>query len=54
MSIAEGGLRELGRGWSPTLFGYSAQGLGKFGFYEVFKNVYSNMLGEVCNAKPED
>ena len=47
VSIAEGGLKELARGWSPTLIGYSAQGLGKFGFYELFKNIYSGMLGEV-------
>jgi len=25
-------------------------GLGKFGFYEVFKSVYSDLLGEVCYA----
>lgn len=24
-------------GWLPTLLGYSAQGLCKFGFYEIFK-----------------
>jgi solute carrier family 25 phosphate transporter 3 len=24
-------------GWLPTLIGYSAQGLFKFGFYEIFK-----------------
>jgi len=33
-------------GWLPTLFGYSAQGFGKFGFYEIFKDVYKGMLGE--------
>ncbi|XP_075589966.1 phosphate carrier protein, mitochondrial-like [Dermatophagoides farinae] len=41
----EGGLRGLVRGWAPTAFGYSFQGLGKFGFYELFKNVYSKALG---------
>jgi len=46
ITIAEDGARGLAKGWAPTLIGYSAQGLGKFGFYEVFKNVYSNMLGE--------
>jgi solute carrier family 25 phosphate transporter 3 len=46
VTFAEGGTRGLVRGWSPTLVGYSLQGLGKFGFYEVFKNVYSGMLGE--------
>ena len=32
-------------GWSPTLLGYSLQGLGKFGFYEIFKDVYKNIVG---------
>jgi solute carrier family 25 phosphate transporter 3 len=27
------------------LIGYSAQGFGKFGFYEMFKDVYKWMLG---------
>merc|ERR1712136_558155 len=31
---------------APTLIGYSMQGLCKFGFYEVFKNVYGDMMGE--------
>uniref|UniRef100_A0A183F8P1 Phosphate carrier protein, mitochondrial n=1 Tax=Heligmosomoides polygyrus TaxID=6339 RepID=A0A183F8P1_HELPZ len=35
----------LVKGWAPTAIGYSLQGLGKFGFYEVFKNVYADMLG---------
>ena len=46
VSVAESGVRELAKGWAPTLFGYSAQGLCKFGFYEVFKHVYADMLGE--------
>lgn len=46
VTIAESGVRGLGLGWAPTLFGYSAQGLCKFGFYEVFKNVYASLLGE--------
>lgn len=46
VSMAEEGMRGLGRGWAPTAIGYSMQGLGKFGFYELFKNIYSNMLGE--------
>ncbi|MCB0370644.1 MAG: hypothetical protein KDD45_14770, partial [Bdellovibrionales bacterium] len=33
-------------GWSPTFVGYSLQGLGKFGFYEIFKDVYKNVVGE--------
>lgn len=32
-------------GWAPTLVGYSAQGLGKFGFYEIFKDVYKKIVG---------
>ncbi|CAO4377789.1 unnamed protein product [Caenorhabditis nigoni] len=46
VTMAEDGLRGLGRGWAPTFIGYSAQGLGKYGFYEVFKNLYSSALGE--------
>lgn len=46
VSVAEEGMRGLVRGWAPTAFGYSAQGLGKFGFYELFKILYSNALGE--------
>jgi solute carrier family 25 phosphate transporter 3 len=46
VSIAEGGMKSLTLGWAPTLLGYSMQGVGKFGFYEGFKNMYSGMLGE--------
>lgn len=46
VTVAEDGMRGLARGWAPTFIGYSAQGLGKFGFYEVFKNIYSSALGE--------
>ncbi|EFO28242.2 phosphate carrier protein [Loa loa] len=45
-TIREEGFRALGKGWAPTLVGYSLQGLGKFGFYEMFKIFYSDMLGE--------
>uniref|UniRef100_A0A0K0DJL3 Phosphate carrier protein, mitochondrial n=1 Tax=Angiostrongylus cantonensis TaxID=6313 RepID=A0A0K0DJL3_ANGCA len=44
-TVFEEGGRALVKGWAPTLIGYSLQGLGKFGFYEVFKNVYSEILG---------
>ena len=47
VSVKEGGMMELTKGWAPTLIGYAMQGLCKFGFYEVFKNVYSGMIGEV-------
>lgn len=46
LTIAEEGVRGLAKGWAPTAIGYSMQGLCKFGFYEVFKIIYSNMLGE--------
>ncbi|CAL1276794.1 unnamed protein product [Larinioides sclopetarius] len=46
VTIKEDGMRGLGKGWAPTAIGYSLQGLGKFGFYEVFKKIYSGMLGE--------
>lgn len=46
VTMAEDGLRGLGRGWAPTCIGYSLQGLGKFGLYEVFKTLYGNLLGE--------
>ncbi|CAI4231981.1 unnamed protein product [Auanema sp. JU1783] len=46
VTVAEEGVRALAKGWAPTLVGYSMQGLGKFGFYEVFKNVYADAIGE--------
>ena len=49
LTVQEGGMKELSKGWAPTAIGYSAQGLCKFGFYEVFKIVYGNFLGEVNN-----
>ena len=42
----EGGIRGMTLGWAPTLIGYSLQGIGKFGFYEIFKDVYANVAGE--------
>ncbi|CAG9475316.1 mitochondrial phosphate carrier protein, putative [Plasmodium vivax] len=49
--IKEEKVRSLSLGWSPTLIGYSLQGLCKFGFYEIFKDVYSNYLGEEYSYK---
>lgn len=46
VSVAEEGLRGLAKGWGPTFIGYSIQGVGKFGFYELFKAVYANLIGE--------
>lgn len=46
VTLREEGFRALGKGWAPTFFGYSMQGVGKFGFYEAFKILYSGILGE--------
>jgi len=46
VTVADAGAKGLFLGWAPTLIGYSAQGLCKFGFYEVFKSTYGNMMGE--------
>ncbi|XP_069765850.1 solute carrier family 25 member 3-like isoform X2 [Narcine bancroftii] len=46
VTVKEDGVRGLAKGWAPTFIGYSMQGLCKFGFYEVFKNVYGGILGE--------
>ena len=39
-------MKALARGWAPTLIGYSMQGTCKFGFYEIFKTFYGNLMGE--------
>jgi len=44
--LAEEGARGLVLGFTPTLVGYSMQGLFKFGLYELFKDIYSNLAGE--------
>ena len=46
VTMAEGGARGLVLGWAPTAIGYTMQGICKFGFYEVFKNIYGGMMGE--------
>ncbi|KAF2400766.1 phosphate carrier protein 2 [Trichodelitschia bisporula] len=38
------GVRGIFLGWSPTLVGYSLQGAGKYGFYEIFKYTYGERL----------
>jgi len=45
LTVKEEGMKALTKGWAPTAIGYSLQGLGKFGFYELFKVVYSDMIG---------
>jgi len=46
VSVKEDGVRGLARGWAPTLIGYSAQGLCKFGLYEIFKVYYHDLVGD--------
>lgn len=46
ITLAEEGLKGLSKGWTPTFFGYSMQGLCKFGLYEVFKVMYADAIGE--------
>ena len=46
MTYADAGARGLVLGWAPTCIGYPMQGLCKFGFYEVFKVLYSGIIGE--------
>lgn len=46
VTFAEDGTRGLVKGWAPTFFGYSIQGMFKFGLYEVFKVQYSALVGE--------
>lgn len=50
VTVREDGVRGLAKGWAPTFIGYSMQGLCKFGFYEVFKILYSDLLGEVSGT----
>ena len=45
------GFRGIFTGVGPTAIGYSLQGVGKYGFYEVFKYKYANMVGEENAAK---
>ena len=49
VTIKEDGIRGLGRGWAPTFFGYSAQGMFKFGLYEIFKVEYHHLIGDVSS-----
>lgn len=48
---ASEGMTGLTVGWLPTLIGYSLQGFGKFGFYEIFKDVYKGIVGKENAAK---
>jgi len=44
----------LVKGWGPTAWGYSIQGAFKFGFYELFKHEFSEMVGEENAYKYRD
>ena len=46
ISIKEEGIKGLAKGWALTFIGYSMQGLGKFGLYEVFKHYYAESLSK--------
>lgn len=46
VTLVESGVRTLMLGWAPTAIGYSLQGSCKYGFYELFKKLYSEALGE--------
>jgi solute carrier family 25 phosphate transporter 3 len=48
---AEEGSKGLWKGFGPTLVGYSAQGMFKYGLYEVFKDFYMNLAGEEASTK---
>ncbi|KAF3901328.1 Mitoferrin-2 [Dactylellina cionopaga] len=41
---AKEGARGVFTGWAPTFVGYSFQGFGKYGFYEIFKHIYGDNL----------
>lgn len=49
--IAQEGLGGIFTGFGATLVGYSFQGAGKYGFYELFKKKYADWAGEENAAK---
>ncbi|KAK2463658.1 hypothetical protein APHAL10511_004409 [Amanita phalloides] len=44
--IKEEGATGIWKGFGPTFVGYSLQGMFKYGLYEVFRDYYSNLVGE--------
>jgi solute carrier family 25 phosphate transporter 3 len=48
------GFRRLFLGWAPTFVGYSIQGVCKYGFYEIFKKTYSDLVGPERAPKYKD
>jgi solute carrier family 25 phosphate transporter 3 len=49
--VKEEGMNGIWKGFGPTFVGYSLQGMFKYGLYEVFKDMYSNMAGEEAAQK---
>jgi len=49
--VREEGQKGLWKGFGPTFVGYSLQGMFKYGLYEVFKDMYSNLAGEEGTEK---
>ncbi|KAF8075022.1 mitochondrial carrier protein [Lyophyllum atratum] len=49
--IKEEGATGIWKGFGPTFVGYSAQGMFKYGLYEVFKDFYSTLAGEEAANK---
>jgi len=49
--LKEEGANGIWKGFGPTFVGYSAQGMFKYGLYEIFKDYYSNLVGEDAAAK---
>ncbi|KAG6891236.1 hypothetical protein C0995_008488 [Termitomyces sp. Mi166 len=49
--LKEEGSKGIWKGFGPTFVGYSAQGMFKYGLYEVFKDFYSNLAGEEASNK---
>ncbi|XP_053993116.1 uncharacterized protein LOC128884084 [Hylaeus volcanicus] len=45
------GFKGLTLGWTPTLIGYSLQGMFKFGLYESFKDLYTYSLDDQLATK---
>ncbi|KAG6885110.1 hypothetical protein C0993_005784 [Termitomyces sp. T159_Od127] len=49
--LKEEGSKGIWKGFGPTFVGYSAQGMFKYGLYEVFKDFYSTLAGEDAASK---
>ena len=49
--VAESGYSWMKLGWLPTFIGYSFQGSAKFGFYEIFKDLYGGAFTGMFGAE---